>query len=109
MTSLLVLGLVYLGVRRTASGLDGRAHTLRYPHVAPLSAEAGPHRVVLHSAGPQKIAVIKLVRQLTGVGLAEAKNMAERTPSVILDRLSESDATRVQGYFAQLEAEAQAE
>ena len=40
--------------------------------------------VVLKDAGPKKIEVIKVIRQLTSLGLVEAKNMAETAGSTVL-------------------------
>ena len=44
---------------------------------------AGPVEVVLHDCGRNKIAVIKLVREATGLGLTEAKDLVERAPATI--------------------------
>jgi len=41
--------------------------------------------VVIKSAGPKKIEVIKVIRQLTSLGLVEAKNMAEAADSKVLE------------------------
>lgn len=48
--------------------------------------------VVLANAGAQKIKVIKVVRELTGLGLKEAKDAAEQTPSTIKEGISKADA-----------------
>ncbi|MEG0021605.1 MAG: 50S ribosomal protein L7/L12 [Bacilli bacterium] len=52
---------------------------------APVAAvEEGPSTkdVILASAGPNKIAVIKLVREVTGLGLKEAKDVADKGGAV---------------------------
>ena len=48
------------------------------------AAEEGPSsaNVVLASAGPNKIAVIKLIREITGLGLKEAKDIADNGGAV---------------------------
>ncbi len=48
--------------------------------------------VVLVDAGAKKINVIKAVRALTGLGLKEAKEAAENTPSTIKEAVSKEDA-----------------
>ena len=47
---------------------------------APAAEEKTEFDVVLKAAGGNKIAVIKVVRELTGLGLVEAKNMVESAP-----------------------------
>ena len=55
---------------------------------APAAAEAAEEKtefdVVIKDAGPKKIDVIKVIRQLTNLGLVEAKNMAEAAGSKVL-------------------------
>ena len=48
--------------------------------------------VVLTDAGAEKIKVIKVVRELTGLGLKEAKDAVEKTPSVLKEAVSKDDA-----------------
>ena len=67
--------------------------------VAVAGAAAGPAAeektefdVVLTSAGDKKINVIKAVRALTGLGLKEAKEAVEGTPSVLKEGISKDDA-----------------
>ena len=52
--------------------------------------------VVLKLAGANKIAIIKLVRELTGLGLTEAKQLVDDAPSVIKVNASRSDALAMQ-------------
>ncbi len=49
--------------------------------------------VVIKSAGPKKIDVIKVIRQLTNLGLVEAKNLAEAADSKILEAVTKEVAT----------------
>ena len=56
--------------------------------------------VVLESAGAQKIAVIKEVRAITGLGLKDAKDMVEGAPKVVKEGASKEDAEKIK---AQLE------
>ena len=50
---------------------------------APAAEEKTEFDVVLKAAGANKIAVIKAVRELTGLGLVEAKNMVESAPVTV--------------------------
>ena len=51
--------------------------------------------VVLESAGAQKIAVIKEVRALTGLGLKDAKDMVEGAPKTVKEGASKEDAEKI--------------
>ena len=56
--------------------------------------------VVLKSAGASKLAVVKLVKELTGLGLKEAKELVDGAPGVVKEGLSKADA---EGLKKQLE------
>ena len=58
--------------------------------------------VVLESAGDKKIQVIKVVRELTSLGLKEAKDLVDGAPKSVKERVSKADAEAVK---AKLEAE----
>ena len=48
--------------------------------------------VVLESAGPQKIQVVKVVKDLLGVGLKDAKDLVDAAPKAIMEKASKADA-----------------
>jgi large subunit ribosomal protein L7/L12 len=48
--------------------------------------------VVLKDAGAQKVAVIKAVKDLTGLGLGEAKAIVDGVPKVVLEKAKKEDA-----------------
>ena len=50
--------------------------------------------VVLSAAGDKKIGVIKAVRELTGAGLKDAKEMVDGAPATILEKASKEDAEK---------------
>ncbi|HEY0007228.1 MAG TPA: 50S ribosomal protein L7/L12 [Tepidisphaeraceae bacterium] len=52
--------------------------------------------VVLKAAGEKKIQVIKVVREATGLGLKEAKDMVEGAPKTIKEALTKPDAEKLQ-------------
>lgn len=57
------------------------------------AAEAkSEYDVVLKAAGGSKLAVVKLVKELTGLGLKEAKDLVDNTPSSIKEAVSKDDA-----------------
>ncbi|MCF0204080.1 MAG: 50S ribosomal protein L7/L12 [Muribaculaceae bacterium] len=56
--------------------------------------------VVLKSAGASKLAVVKLVKELTGQGLKEAKELVDGAPSVLKEGLAKAEA---EGLKKQLE------
>lgn len=48
--------------------------------------------VVLESSGAQKIQVVKVVKDLLGVGLKDAKDLVDAAPKAIMEKVSKSDA-----------------
>jgi large subunit ribosomal protein L7/L12 len=75
---------------------------------APGAAAAAPAEakdeftVVLAAAGDKKINVIKAVREITGLGLKEAKDLVEGAPKPVKDGVPKADAEKLK---AKLEAE----
>jgi len=74
------------------------------PAAAAVSVAAGPAAaaevveekssfdVVLKSAGATKLAIVKLVKELTGLGLKEAKDLVDAAPSVIKEGATKDEA-----------------
>ena len=58
--------------------------------------------VVLENDGGKKIQVIKVVRELTGLGLKEAKDLVEAAPKAVLEKANKENADKAK---AKLEAE----
>jgi large subunit ribosomal protein L7/L12 len=56
------------------------------------AAEQTEFNVVLTAAGESKVNVIKAVRELTGLGLKEAKDLVDGAPKVIKEGVSKADA-----------------
>jgi len=70
---------------------------------APAAAEQKDEfTVVLAAAGDKKINVIKVVRELTGLGLKEAKDLVEAAPKAVKEAVPKADADKMK---AKLEAE----
>ena len=64
------------------------------------AAEQSEFTVVLKDAGASKLAVVKLVKELTGLGLKEAKDVVDAAPKAIKEGVSKEEA---QSLKAQLE------
>lgn len=62
---------------------------------APVAEEKTEFDVVLTEAGSNKVAAIKVVREITGLGLAEAKAAVEAAPKVIKEGISKADAEAI--------------
>ena len=56
--------------------------------------------VVLSAAGDKKIQVIKVVREVTGLGLKEAKDLVDGAPKPIKEGVSKEEAETIKGKFA---------
>ena len=59
---------------------------------APAAAEQTEFDVVLANAGANKIQVIKAIREITGLGLKEAKDLVEAAPKTVKEQVSKADA-----------------
>lgn len=66
---------------------------------APAAADAAPAEeektefdVILKEVGPNKMAVIKLVKELSGLGLKESKEIVDNAPKAIKEAVSKADA-----------------
>ena len=69
---------------------------------APAAEEKTEFDVVLTNAGASKVKVIKVVRELTGLGLKEAKAVVDEAPKTIKEAVSKEEAEAIK---AKLEAE----
>jgi large subunit ribosomal protein L7/L12 len=61
---------------------------------APVEEEKDEFDVVLEADGGKKIQVIKVVRELTGLGLKEAKDVVEAAPKAILEKVNKETAEK---------------
>lgn len=59
---------------------------------APAEEEKAEYDVVLKDTGAQKVAVIKAVKDLTGLGLGEAKALVDGAPKTVLEKAKKEDA-----------------
>ena len=63
---------------------------------APVVEEKTSFDVILKAAGPNKLAVVKLVKELTGLGLKEAKDLVDSAPSPIKEGVTKDEADALQ-------------
>ncbi|MDE7389595.1 MAG: 50S ribosomal protein L7/L12 [Lachnospiraceae bacterium] len=61
--------------------------------------------VVLKAAGPEKIKVIKVVREVTGLGLKEAKELVDNAPKTLKESVSKDDAEAMKAKLEEVKAE----
>ena len=66
------------------------------PAAAAAEAEKSEYDVVMTSFGDKKLDVIKVVREITGMGLKDAKDLVEGVPSKVKEGVSKSDAEEIQ-------------
>lgn len=72
---------------------------------APVEEEKTSFDVVLTSAGQNKIAVIKVVREITGLGLKEAKAVVDEAPKAIKEGVSADEADQIKAKLTEAGAE----
>ena len=72
---------------------------------APAAEEKTEFDVVLTAAGASKLNVIKVVREITGLGLKDAKDLVESAPKTIKEGLSKADAEALQKQLTEAGAE----
>jgi len=61
--------------------------------------------VVLISGGPSKLTVVKIVKELTGLGLKEAKDLVDGAPKAVKEGVSKAEADEVAGKLKEAGAE----
>ncbi len=81
------------GVSATAVAVAGAAPAAGA--AAPAAEEKTEFDVVLTSFGDKKLGVIKVVREITGLGLKEAKDLVEGVPGTIKAGISKEDAEKM--------------
>ncbi len=85
---------------------------------APVAVAAGPaagaaapaeeqteFNVILANVGAQKIKVIKVVREITGLGLKEAKDLVDGAPKPVKEGVSKQEAEEIKAKFDEVGAE----
>ncbi len=75
------------------------------PAAAPAVEEQTEFDVILKSAGANKIQVIKVVREITGLGLKEAKDLVDGAPRPVKEKVSKQEAEAIKAKLTEVGAE----
>jgi large subunit ribosomal protein L7/L12 len=110
MTAEEIIGaIVYMTVLELAELVKALQDKFGVSAAAPVAAAAAPAAgaaaaeektafdVILKSAGDKKIQVIKVVRELTGLGLKEAKEVVDAAPKTLKEGVSKDEADKLKG------------
>ena len=72
---------------------------------APVVEEKTAFDVILKAAGPSKLAVVKLVKDLTGLGLKEAKELVDNSPKPVKEGVTKDEAESLKKQLEEAGAE----
>ena len=72
---------------------------------APAAEEKTEFDVVLKAAGAEKIKVIKVVREITGLGLKEAKELVDGAPNAVKEGVSKEEAEKIEASLKEVGAD----
>lgn len=80
------------GIEPAAAAVAVAAGPAGGGEAAPAAEEKSEYDVILKDAGAQKVAVIKAVKDITGLGLGEAKAVVDGAPKPVLEKAKKEDA-----------------
>ena len=86
-------------------GVSAAAVAVAAPTEAAAVEEKTEFDVILKAAGAEKIKVIKVVRELTGLGLKDAKALVDNAPKTLKEAISKDDAEAIKAKLAEVGAE----
>ncbi len=72
---------------------------------APKAEEKSTFDVILKNAGGQKLQIVKLVKDITGLGLKEAKAVVDAAPAPVKEGVSKDEAEAIKGQLVEAGAE----
>jgi len=72
---------------------------------APAAVEQTAFSVILKAAGGAKLQVVKLVKEISGLGLKEAKDLVDATPKAVKEGISKEDANAIKQQLEEAGAE----
>ncbi len=72
---------------------------------APAAAEKSTFDVILKNAGGQKLQIVKLVKDITGLGLKEAKAVVDAAPAPVKEGVTKEEAEAIKGQLVEAGAE----
>jgi len=93
-----------LGVSAAAASVAVAAPAAGGPAAAPAAEEKTEFTVVLTAAGANKINVIKAVREVTSLGLKEAKDLVDGAPKTIKEGVNKEEAETIKKKFTDVGA-----
>lgn len=108
-----VKGLSVLELSELVKAIETEFGVSATPVMGAVQVAAGPAAVVeektefdviLKEAGAEKIKVIKVVREITGLGLKEAKELVDTAPKPIKEAISKEDAAAIEAKFKEVGA-----
>ena len=89
-------------------GVSAAAAVVAVPGAGAAAAAAEEEKTefdaILKGAGAEKIKVIKVIRELTGLGLKEAKDFVENAPKTIKEAASKEDCEKIKAKLAEVGA-----
>lgn len=71
---------------------------------APAEEEKTEFNVILKEVGAEKIKVIKVIREITGLGLKEAKDLVDKAPSTVKENVSKEEAASIEAKLKEVGA-----
>ena len=83
------------GVTAAAPVAMAAAPTAAAAEAAPAAEEQTEFTATLTEIGPNKIPVIKVVRELTGLGLKEAKDLVDASPKAVKEGIARDEAEKI--------------
>jgi large subunit ribosomal protein L7/L12 len=97
------------GILKDQYGIEPAAAAVAVAGPAAADGEAAEEKsefdVILKAAGASKLAVVKLVKELTGLGLKEAKEVVDNAPSPLKEGISKEEAEALQKSLEEAGAE----
>jgi large subunit ribosomal protein L7/L12 len=72
---------------------------------APAAAEKSTFDVILKAPGGAKLAIVKLVKELSGLGLKEAKDLVDAAPKAVKEGISKEEANSIKAALEEAGAE----
>ena len=97
------------GILKSEYGIEPAAAAVAVAAPVALEAEAPAEKtqfdVILKFGGQSKLAVVKLVKELVGVGLKEAKDLVDSAPKAIKEKVSKEEAESLKAQLEEAGAE----
>jgi len=92
------------GVTAAAPVAAAAAASAPAAEAAPVAEEQTEFTATIVEIGPNKIPVIKVVRELTGLGLKEAKDLVDATPKAVKESVARDEAEKIKAALEEVGA-----